>query len=397
LEKSLLRVDKTYKNTNNWKNKEDQFNKFFRFSDGKGINNVSGFRPKSNNLTPENDIISSAFCVLITNFGETEWPDDLDLETGVFTYFGDNRSPGTILDETTIGGNKLLQTTFSHLHTQSRNLVKPFLCFESLKISGKSYMKFLGLAAPGAQGVSSTEDLVAVWKVKGNDRFQNYKSIFTILNEDEVSKSWLEDLVSGVTSTDSIYCPKSWLAWVNTGIYNALECKREIKPRSKLDQSPSTNEEKQVLDYIINNLSDREFEYASAEIVRLIDKSFKDLVVTRASKDGGRDVIGTYHLGHSKHQVRLSVYIEAKKWKQSSSIGVKPMMRLISRLRSRDIGVFITSSFFDKQVQSELIEDGHPVMLISGGDISKVLINSDLSSPNSLSAWVSGIKTKLSV
>ena len=119
--------------------------------------------------------------------------------------------------------------------------------------------------------------------------------------------------------------------------------------------------------------------------------------MTRASKDGGRDVIGTYHLGHSKHQVRLSVYIEAKKWKQSSSIGVKPMMRLISRLRSRDIGVFITSSFFDKQVQSELIEDGHPVMLISGGDISKVLINSDLSSPNSLSAWVSGIKTKLSV
>ena len=30
---------------------------------------------------------------------EPEWPDFLDIETGIFTYYGDNRTPGhTLLD-----------------------------------------------------------------------------------------------------------------------------------------------------------------------------------------------------------------------------------------------------------------------------------------------------------
>lgn len=395
MESLYLRIDKTYRNTNNWKNPEDEFNNYFRFSDGKGINNVSGFRPKSHSHSKDTDINNCAFCVLITNFGEIEWPDKLDLETGQFIYYGDNRISGTVIDSTPVGGNRLLQTTFSNLHTQSRELIKPFLCFESVK-DGKSYMKFLGLAAPGAQGVSSVEDLVAVWKIKGQQRFQNYRSIFTILNEKAISRAWLDDIVAGIRPIDSINCPKSWSYWVKTGIYNALQCKKEVNSRPKSDQLPSTYEEKKVLEFIVTNLSDREFEYASAEIVRLLDASFRDLLVTRSTKDGGRDVIGSYYLGHSKHQVKLSVFIEAKKWKQSSAIGVKPMMRLISRLKHRDIGVFVTTSYFDNQIQNELIEDGHPVMLISGGDISKILINSDISSPGALSAWVNSIKQKSS-
>jgi len=34
---SYLRLDKLYRNTNNWKNPEDEFNTFFRFEDGKGF------------------------------------------------------------------------------------------------------------------------------------------------------------------------------------------------------------------------------------------------------------------------------------------------------------------------------------------------------------------------
>lgn len=116
--------------------------------------------------------------------------------------------------------------------------------------------------------------------------------------------------------------------------------------------------------------------------------------MTQASKDGGRDVIEKYYLGHAGHQIRLSTYVEAKKWKVESSIGVKPMMRLISRLKHRDIGVFITTSFFDQQIQKELIEDGHPVMLISGGDISRLIIKAELSSPDVLLAWVDAVKLK---
>ena len=389
-----LRLDSLYRNTNNWKNPEDQFNVFFRFVDGKGINNVSGFRPKSRLDISNTEIINCAFCVLITNLGELEWPDEINLETGIFTYYGDNRVPGSAIDATPVGGNKLLQVTYENLHTSSRDLIKPFLCFEAVKTKEGSYMKFLGLAAPGGQGISSVDDLVAVWKIKDKKRFQNYRSIFTILNEGEISKLWLEDLVNGIKPHESKYVPTSWSYWVKTGIYKAMECKSEINPRTKSDQLPASNDEIRILEYLFQNLSDREFEYAAAEIVRLLDPAFKDLLVTQASKDGGRDVIGKYYLGHAGHQIRLSAYVEAKKWKIESSIGVKPMMRLISRLKHRDIGVFITTSFFDQQIQKELIEDGHPVMLISGGDISRLIIKSELSSPSVLLAWVDAIKLK---
>lgn len=387
-----LRLDSLYRNTNNWKNVEDQFNIFFRFDDGKGINNVSGFRPKSRSDINNTGIISCAFCVLVTNLGELEWPDEINLETGIFTYYGDNRVPGSAIDATPVGGNKLLQVTYEALHTNNRDQIKPFLCFEAVGTKEGKYMKFLGLAAPGGQGISSVDDLVSVWKIKDKKRFQNYKSIFTILNDGEVSKQWLEDLVKGVKPHESKYAPSSWSYWVRTGIYKAMECKSETNPRTKLDQLPGSEEEVRILEYLFNSLSDRQFEYVAAEIVRLLDPAFKDLLVTQATKDGGRDVIGKYYLGHAGHQIRLSVYVEAKKWKIDSSVGVKPMMRLISRLKHRDIGVFITTSFFDQQIQKELIEDGHPVMLISGGDIARLLIKSDLSDRESLCAWVDSIK-----
>jgi hypothetical protein len=62
----VLRVDAVYRNTQRWKTAEDEFNRFFRFQDGKGINNVSGFRPKSR-ARGSTDICDSAFVVLVTN------------------------------------------------------------------------------------------------------------------------------------------------------------------------------------------------------------------------------------------------------------------------------------------------------------------------------------------
>ena len=57
-----LRVDASYRNTNNWKTPSDVFNRFFRFADGKGINNTSGFRPKSR-ARGATDITQAVFCV----------------------------------------------------------------------------------------------------------------------------------------------------------------------------------------------------------------------------------------------------------------------------------------------------------------------------------------------
>jgi hypothetical protein len=90
-------------------------------------------------------------------------------------------------------------------------------------------------------------------------------------------------------------------------------------------------------------------------------------------RDGGRDVIAQYRVGHELHQVLLSAFIEAKHWNPKDAVGVKPMMRLLSRIKHRDLGIFVTTSYFENQVQKELIEDRHPVILVSGGDICTAL------------------------
>ena len=386
-----LRIDAAYRNTNDWKKRDDVFNRFFRFADGKGITNTPGFRPKSR-LDKGTDITECAFCVLVTTFGKSHWPDSLDRETGLFTYFGDNRSRGVPIHDTPVGGNRLLRSVYSLLHTGQREKIPPFLCFETLKSLEGTYMRFLGLACPGAEGVSALDDLVAVWRVKGDDRFQNYRALFTILREETVSRSWLEDLVAGTAPVVSKNCPPTWAKWVSTGRYLPLECSRRIEPRSRKDQEPTTDKERTVLSRVHQGLSDREFEFAAADLVRLMDERFSDFSVTRATRDGGRDVVGAYRVGHALHQVRLEAYVEAKRWSPGSAVGVKPMMRLISRLKHRDIGVFITTSHFDAQVQRELIEDRHPVLLISGGDIARLLLQKELGHDPAIEEWLKRVR-----
>src|SRR5262249_53877405 len=156
------------------------------------------------------------------------------------------------------------------------------------------------------------EDLVAVWRVKGENRFQNYRATFTVLREDAIHKEWLDDLVKGMPPTSAAKCPTTWARWVRSGRYTALEGERKGEPRSRKDQEPHTAEEREVVARLYKELSAREFEFAAAEIVRFMDERFVELQVTRATQDGGRDVTAIYRVGHVDHQVNLSASIEAK-------------------------------------------------------------------------------------
>lgn len=389
---SGLRVDAIYRNTNNWKLPNDEFGRFFRFEDGRGIKNVGGFRAKSRR-EGSTKITDCCFCILVTNLGESEWPDHLDREAGTLVYYGDNRSPGKAINETPVGGNDLLEKTFEHVHRGERETVPPFLCFESFSAADGMYMRFLGLAAPGGPNVSGLDDLVAVWRIKGEQRFQNYRALFSVLAEENVSHAWLEDLVAGIPSVDSPHCPSSWKRWVTRGRYDLLRCERTIRVRSREEQQPRGGREADVLASLYESLSPREFEFAAASIVKMMDDRFVNLDVTPAVKDGGRDVVAQYKVGHDLHQVLLSASIEAKRWDPKQAVGVKPMMRLLSRLKHRDIGVFVTTSYFERQVQQELIEDRHPVILVSGGDIARLLISREIEGP-SLARWINLVSSE---
>jgi hypothetical protein len=388
---SELRLDAVYRNTNNWQNPADQFNRFFRFSDGRGINNTSGFRPKSRKGGPTAST-ECAFCVLVSNFGEIEWPDQLDSESGIFTYYGDNRRPGNAISDTAVGGNRLLERVFGHLHAGDRVSICPFLCFESFAGADGMCMRFIGLAVPGAEGFSSLEDLVAVWRRSGRQRFQNYRATFTILDEASVSHAWLDGLVLGISPIESPGCPPTLARWIRTGRFEPLKAQHKLHPRSKVDQLPTNAREEAVLREVLTELNDRQFEFAAAALIRLMDSRFASIEVTPAVRDGGRDVLADYRVGHQGHAIALNACIEAKRWHHTTSVGVKPVMRLISRLKHRDFGIFVTTSFFDAQVQRELIEDRHPVILVAGGDVARILISREIEG-ESLVRWIDQVRS----
>lgn len=153
--------------------------------------------------------------VLTTSMSDPDWPDALDQETGLFTYFGDNKRPGRALHDTPRRGNKLLRRVFDLAHgsPDDRARTPPILVFAN---SGEwRDVRFLGLAVPGAASVRPSEDLIAVWKFKEGLRFQNYRAIFTILDvaarTASASAAWKHWISSVGYST-----PTSVAKWLQT-------------------------------------------------------------------------------------------------------------------------------------------------------------------------------------
>jgi hypothetical protein len=101
--------------------------------------------------------------------------------------------------------------------------------------------------------------------------------------------------------------------------------------------------------------------------------------ITRASVDGGRDAVGRYLLGLSADPVYAEFSLEAKCYQppmdgmRGNSVGVKEASRLISRIRHRQFGVLVTTSFVARQAYEEVREDRHPIIFLSGKDIADVL------------------------
>jgi len=89
--------------------------------------------------------------VLYTTGAEPDWPDVLDVHTGVFTYFGDNRSPGRELHDTQRKGNLLLSRVFERAHPGTTGTVcRRSCCSTSLALVAMSGSGDCSLRAPAA-------------------------------------------------------------------------------------------------------------------------------------------------------------------------------------------------------------------------------------------------------
>jgi len=346
-----------------------------------GVSNQGGFRILGTVEAPR-------LLVLTSSLDDPDWPDSLDAESGVFTYFGDNKRPGQELHDTRRWGNRLLRDAFSavHLGAESRRRVPPVLVFSS---AGEwRDVVFRGLAVPGADGVSQIEDLVAIWKVKGGQRFQNYRAFFTILDVQAIRRPWLKDIQAG--NPLSTNCPDVWRSWAERGQLHPLRAKPSVEIRSKAEQLPGGTLERQMLSRIRSRYEKDPFlfESCACRIARLLLGNDTGLALTRRYRDGGRDAVGTFKIGSAGSMILVEFALEAKCYGESNAVGVKQTSRLISRLRHRQFGVIVTTSYVNAQAYKEIKEDAHPIIIISGADIVQILIKNGVASVQMLDMWL---------
>lgn len=377
-----LYLDCVYCNNKPYKNLSDLV-----LSTLMGVGTMGGFRP----IGSYKDSFDIKYVVLYSTHEDIYWQDKLDEELGIFTYYGDNQESGRELHDTKLGGNKILREVYSCSQSDDINVRKkipPFFLFE--KVEGGD-VRFSGLLVPGYRGIPQKEWLTAVWaKRKEGGRFQNYKAIFTVLdtsegsaenpNDASIDLKWLEDLKKG-KGYESQFAPKVWKKYIQTGKFTPLIVNVESEIRSKSEQLPTENLKLKMLNQIYEYFKDTptDFEQFAIYITTLADSHIIYCENTRPSKDGGRDGIGEYKIMDSlSTRLKTSFALEAKCYELDNSVGVKETSRLISRIKNRQFGVFVTTSYVANQAYEEIIEDGHPIAIIAGKDIIDILFNNDI-------------------
>lgn len=348
-----------------------------------GVGNQGGFRFVG---SLKDDAVQLA--VLFMSGTEPDWPDTLDMQTGLFTYYGDNREPGRDLHGTR--GNRFLKKIFADESNSidGRRRTPPILLFKSA--SPGYAVQFLGLLAPGGPNLAPEEELVAIWRSTQGERFQNYRAMFTVLDAATITRSWIDAVSHGAPSTTR-GCPPAWKKWVSSGVYQPLRAEPTLIVRSEEQQMPAAGDNagqsilKTVHQYFENPA---DFEACAIEIWRMVAPQTSRCEPTRPSVDGGRDAVGEYKLGPVSDPVELEFALEAKCYAANKAVGVKDVSRLIARLRPRNFGVFVTTSFIGRQAYKEIREDGHPVVIISGRDIVEILRSKGYGSVSAVRSWL---------
>jgi hypothetical protein len=347
-----------------------------------GVSNQGGFRYVGSKDHPR-------LVVLTSTMSDPDWPDSLDRETGIFTYYGDNKKPGHELHDTPRFGNLLLRNMFHAAHggIAERALVPPVFVFANT--GSWRDVEYLGLFVPGAERLDASHDLVAVWKEKSGKRFQNYQAKFTALDTQIVPKQWLSALKKGDARLEQ--SPPPWRAWVERGIYRPLKAPRTVEHRSREEQLPTDKLGFARIAFIQKYFAEDpiRFEACAAKIAELMIGAIAAIDLTRPTRDGGRDAIGKFRIGKGASAVLVDFALEAKCYDLGNSVGVKELSRLISRLRHRQFGVLVTTSYVATQAYQEIKQDQHPIVIISARDILDVLRASGISTDDEIAKWLS--------
>jgi len=337
------------------------------------------------------------YLIIIISPDDPNWADSIDIDSSTITCYGDNRRPGGRLLDTPKNGNLILKKLFGSLRSAKdpRKAVSPIFifCRYPNQASPRS-VQFIGIAAPGSPHVQATKSLTYIQRRINSQRFYNYCATFTILDIPMISRAWIDDLEAG--QTNSKHRPIVWNMWQKSGLYRPIKAKRPQRCRSVQNQLPKRTDSKAMLLklYRYFNGESYQFLHFAAELYARSDPRIILERVRRMAPDHYNVIAGKYRLGIDNCPTFLKFVIDAKCYNPGSgnrkrkSVGKKDIEKLSSRLGTRQFTVLVTTSVLTPEAHGAIQNQDHPVVVIAGTDIIKILQSIQIRSVKQLSQWL---------
>lgn len=353
------RLGHDYRDTGSVTDLRDEFLAWINIA-GSGIRNMGGIRPlKFTGLGAR----PPAYVVLVsdersTGSASNPWEDLVDLRHGRIVYWGDAKFDVRRTVEQFVG-NRALLAAYDELLDDRRTLIPPFLHFSKTQTG---VMRFNGLCA--------LERLELTWFEDHGRPVRNYRAHLAILNEEFVDVDWLHRRATAATISELDGGPPAWRRY-QSGVLDRLQIWAP-SIRAQLAQLPPVgSRDAMILDQLVR-LSPTEFEAAVVSVFRELEDVRHNVTRTRPTGDGGFDFFGTFTLPPPV-QYEIDFLGEVKRFSRQAAVRPKDVSRLVARLGRGQYGIFVTTSYFTRQAQEEVIQDAYPTALIAGSDLVRMM------------------------
>lgn len=318
----------------------------------------------------------------------TPWEDEFDPDHGWIRYYGDNKLNSRRASESP--GNALLLDAFFSYSSPEREVRKdsavPLIFMKRVSYDGrrKGNLMFQGF------GVIESVELITQYDSKlKNSYFTNYvynMCVFSMKEEGEMFDwSWINRRRNPALSNEEadINAPKAWKRWVNegaTGLYKVRRNVSTLKIITEMEQRPvpGSKEEKlliQIYDYYKNKR--HTFEMLAMRVAQEVfaeaGASFTPGWITQKSGDRGIDFVARLDFSSNMSALKVVVLGQAKCEKLTVPTNGVHIARTVARLKRGWFGVYVTTSFFSRSVQLEVLDDQYPIMLICGKKLAEVV------------------------
>lgn len=220
-ENQIFSQGKTYNDTADPANENDEFLRWFHIEKGHGLPNSRGIRWLKYKQSPNGSKLP-AVIVLISNLIESRfenpWEDSVDHEKKHIGYWGDNKTPGR--DPLSCNGNRMLEELRRQLEDENNsNLLPPILHFSK---SNRGKLVFEGLCTVEritTQQMNSDEGLI-----------NNLHLDLRIMPTNEVSAVWLRKrAINGPNADADAIAPYEWREYRGLSIeHSETEPKRNL-------------------------------------------------------------------------------------------------------------------------------------------------------------------------